>query len=153
MFIKKLFFIGLLCMSQKTLLSRIKKNSLAETLRTLLKAVFYAPKLLLHVPFFAVRKHFHFHKPKVFFCTNLYELSAKAAFLRTKSLLFTQTFPYCYPKLLFSTLRRPFQPPLTYCPQKFPIFTNQKPFFCTNPSLIAIQSNPFLPSISHSNHP
>ena len=38
----------------------------------------------------------------------------------------------CNPKLLFSTLRSPFQPTLTYCPQKFPVFTNQKPFFRTN---------------------
>ena len=64
--------------------------------------------------------------------SNNFLLSAKAAFLCAKSLLFSQTFPYCHPKQSFSTLRCPFQPPLTYCPQKFPIFTNQKPFIRTN---------------------
>ena len=55
---------------------------------------------------------------KFFFCSKLYELSSKAAFLRTKSLLFAQTFPYCYPKQLFSTLHIPFALSLTYCPPK-----------------------------------
>ena len=56
--------------------------------------------------------------------SNSFLLSTKAAFLCTKSLLFTQTFSYCYPKLLFSTLHLPFIPPLTYCLQRI------QPFFC-----------------------
>ena len=58
--------------------------------------------------------------------------SLKAAFLRTKT-SFARVF-------------------LRYS-QKIPIFTNQKSFFYTNPSLIAIQSNSFPPSASHSHHP
>ena len=69
-----------------------------KTLRTSLKATFYAQKLLLHMPFFAVRKKF--------------------PFLQTKSLSFSQIFPYCYPKQLFSTLHLPFALSLTYCPPK-----------------------------------
>ena len=46
------------------------------------------------------------------------------AFLQTKSLLFTQTVPYSHQKQSFSTLRRPFQRPLTYCLQRI------QPFFC-----------------------
>ena len=45
-------------------------------------------------------------------------------FLQTKSLLFTQTVPYSHQKHSFSTLRRPFQRPLTYCLQRI------QPFFC-----------------------
>ena len=65
-------------------------------------------------------------------CSNNFLLSSKAAFLHTKSLLFAQTFPYSHPKQSFSALRSPFQPTLTYCPQKNSIFTNQKPCFYPN---------------------
>ena len=46
------------------------------------------------------------------------------AFLQTKSISFAQSFPYSHPKQFFSTLRRPFQRPLTYCLQRI------QPFFC-----------------------
>ena len=85
---------------------------------------FYAQKLLLHVPFFAVLKNCLFTYKKPFFRTNLF---------------------YCHPKLLFSTLRRPFQPTLTYCLQKIPIFTNQKPFIRTNLSLFPSKAILFCP--------
>ena len=117
------------------------------------KPLSYAQKLLLYVPFFAIRKKFPFSQTKSFsFAKSYTNCPQKPPFLRTKSLLFAQTFPCCYPKLLFSTLSSPFQPTLTYCPQKFPVFTNQKPFFRTN-LFIATQSNPFPPSAFHSNHP
>ena len=62
-----------------------------------------------------------------------------------KNLSFAQTFLYYHPKQSFSTLRSPFQPPLTYCPQKNSIFTNQKPFFCTNLSLLPSKAILFHP--------
>ena len=43
-------------------------------------------------------------------------------FLQTQSLSFAQTFPYPHPKQPFSTLRLPFQPPLTYCLQRIQLF-------------------------------
>ena len=90
---------------------------------------------------------------KPIFCTSLSLLVSKTAhFHKPKALLLPKSFLIYYPKQPFSTLRSPFQPPLTYYPQKISIFTNQKSFFYTNPSLIAIPSNPLLPSISHS-HP
>ena len=83
------------------------------------KPLFYAQKLLLYVPFFAIRKKFPFSQTKSFsFAKSYTNCPQKLPFLRTKSLLFAQTFPCCYPKLLFSTLRLPFAPPLTYCPPK-----------------------------------
>ena len=120
------FFIGLLCMSRKKLLYRESKNFISrESFTNFTQSRFYAQKILLHVPFFAVRKKIHFHKPKVLLLHKPLRTVRKSRFfLRTKSLLFTQTFPYCYPKLLFSTLRFPFQPPLTYCLQRI------RPFFC-----------------------
>ena len=91
--LKKAFLFRFALHARKKMpLSRIKKFSLAETLRTSLKAVFYAQKLLLLMPFFAVRK-------------------------------------------------------------KFPFSQTKKSFFCTNPSLIAIQSNSFPPSAAHFNAP
>ena len=78
-------------------------------------------------------------------CLNNFLLSAKTAFLRTKSLFFAQIFPYSHPKQSFSALSSLFQPPLTYCPQKFPIFTNQKPFFRTNLSLFPPKITLFCP--------
>ena len=54
------------------------------------------------MPFFAVRKKFPFSQ--------------------TKSLSFAQTFPYSHPKQSFSTLRLPFQRPLTYCLQRIQLF-------------------------------
>ena len=98
-------------------------------------------------------------------CSNNFLLSAKTAFSRTKtfllhkpflagfkkrpfsqtkSLAFTQTFSYSHPKHSFFA-RCPFQPPLTYCPQKFPIFTNQKPFIRTNLSLLPSKATLFHP--------
>ena len=68
-----------------------------------------------------------FHVQKTFFCTNI-------SFLPSKAIL--------------STLRSPFQPPLTYCPQKNSIFTNQKPFFCTNLSLLPSKAILFHPPFS-----
>ena len=44
------------------------------------------------------------------------------AFLQTKSISFAQIFPFCHPKQLFSTLRRPFQRPLTYCLKRMQLF-------------------------------
>ena len=79
------------------------------------------------MPFFAVRKKFPFSQ--------------------TKSLSFAQTFPYCHPKQPFSALRSPFQPPLTYCPQKIPIFTSQKLFFRTNLSLLLSKATLFHPPL------
>ena len=85
-------------------------------------------------------------------CSNNFLLSSKAAFSRTKSLLFAQTFPYCHPKQSFSALRCPFQPPLTTVRKKIP-FSQTKSFLSHKPFLIAIQSYSFPPSASHSHHP
>ena len=78
-------------------------------------------------------------------CLNHFLLSSKTAFFTYKSLSFAQAFPcwfqkppiftnqkfffctnlfYRHPKQSFSTLRFPFQSPLTYCPQRI------QPFFC-----------------------
>ena len=132
--------------------------------RCVLKKVF-----LYRVALHELKKFVFFAHQKFSVCRKLYSLPSKASrfrnqntahsnyflllqkppFLRTKSLSFAQTFPYSHPKQLFSTLRTA----LNYCSQKIPIFTNQKSFFYTNPSLIAIQSNSFPPSISRSHHP
>ena len=69
----------------------------------------------------------HFFTHKNFFCTCLSSLSAKFShFYKPKAFLLHKSFLNCHPKQLFSTLRLPFAPPLTYCPQKIPIFTSQK---------------------------
>ena len=109
---------------EKTALFReSKKFPLAESFTNFTQSRFLRTKTsFVHTFFRCPQKIPIFKNQKFFFRTKLYELSAKAAFLRTKSLLFTQTFPYCNPKLLFSTLRRPFQRPLTYCPQRMQLF-------------------------------
>ena len=92
------------------------------------------------MPFFAVRKKFPFSQTKSFLFTESLRTALKSCpftyksssfaqafpcrfqkppiFLQTKSFSFAQTFPYYYPKQPFSTLRFPFQRPLTYCLQK-----------------------------------
>ena len=119
----------------------LSKASRFHNQNTAIRTTFYCPQKppsYVQKPIFwtslslRVSKTTHFHKPKVF--------------------LLHKSFLIYYPKLPFSTLRSPFQPPLTYCPQKIPIFTNQKLFFRTN-LFIATQSNPFPPSASHSHHP
>ena len=83
-----------------------------------------------------------FRKPNTA-CSNNFLLSSKTAFSRTKtfllhkpfladfknrpfsqikSLSFAQIYPFYYPKKSFSTLRLPFAPPLTYCPQRMQLF-------------------------------
>ena len=108
-----LFFIGWLCIRGKNAFIANRKNSLAETLQTSLKAVFYAQKLLLHVPFFAVRKKIPiFTNQKVFFCRKLYELPSKAAFFTYKkpfirtnlSLLLFKATLFCPPLPIRTTL-------------------------------------------------
>ena len=66
-----------------------------------------------------------FHVQKTFFCTSRSLLVSKTAhFHKPKVFLLYKSFLNCYPKQLFSTLRFPFQPPLTYCLQRI------QPFFC-----------------------
>ena len=43
-----------------------KRFSFTENFTNFTQSHFYAQKLLLHVPFFTVRKNFHFHKPTGF---------------------------------------------------------------------------------------
>ena len=69
------------------------------------------------------------------------------AFLHTKSISFAQTFPYSHPKQSSSALRSPFQPTLTYCPQKNSIFTNQKPCFYPNFFLFPPKATLFHPPL------
>ncbi len=121
--------------------------SLAESFTNFTQSRFYVQKLLLHMPFFAVRKNFHFHKPKGFLFQKALRtvlknrlFTYKKPFIRTKPFLLS-------PKAIFFALRLPFQPPLTYCPQKFPIFTNQKHFFRTNLSLFPPQTTLFHPPL------
>ena len=91
------------------------------------KPFFTHKKLLLHVPFFAVRKNFPFLQTKsLSFAQTFTNCPQKPPFLRAKSLSFAQTFSYSYPKQPFSTLRLPFQRPLTYCLQRI------QPFFCSS---------------------
>ena len=71
--------------------------------------------LLFSKTAFSRTKNFLLHKPFLAGFKN-------RPFSQTKSLAFAQTFPYCYPKLLFSTLRFPFQRPLTYCLQRIQLF-------------------------------
>jgi hypothetical protein len=110
-------------MSRKNTFIANQIFSLAESFANFTQSRFLRTKTsFVHTFFRCPQKIPIFKNQKVFFCTKLYELSAKAAFLRTKSLLFTQTFSYSYPKLLFSTLRCPFQSPLTYCSQRMQLF-------------------------------
>ena len=60
---------------------------------------------------FSRTKNFLLHKPFLAGFKN-------HPFSQTQSLSFAQTFPYSHQKQSFSTLRCPFQPPLTYCPPK-----------------------------------
>ena len=97
-----------------------QKPLVFATKTPLIRTTFYCPQK----PPFYVQKAFYLHKS---FLAGF----KKRPFSQTKSLAFTQTFSYSHPKHSFFA-RCPFQPPLTYCPQKFPIFTNQKPFIRTN---------------------
>ena len=63
-----------------------------------------------------------FLRTKTSFTRAFLRCPQKPHFLRTKSLSFGQTFSYCYPKQLFSTLRHPFQRPLTYCLKRMQLF-------------------------------
>ena len=67
------------------------------------KATLFCPPLPISTPLNLLSaKNSHFHKSKVF--------------------LLHKSFLNCYPKHPFSTLRRPFVPPLTYCPQRMQLF-------------------------------
>ena len=64
-----------------------------KTLRTSLKAVFYARKLLLHVPFFAVRKNFQFSQTKSFsFAESFANCPQKPPFYVQKAFLLHKPF-------------------------------------------------------------
>ena len=132
---------------KKTPLSRIKKFSLAESF-TLCpeKPLVFATKTPLIRTTFTVLKNRLFMCKKPFIRTNLSLLPSKTilfcpplplptalnycpqknSIFTNQKLSFAQTFPYCYPKLLFSTLRLPFAPPLTYCLRRIQLF-----FFCS----------------------
>ena len=84
-------------MSGKNAFIANQKNSLAETLRTSLKAVFYIQKLLFARAFLRCpQKNSHFHEPKVF-------LSHKPFLLPSKATLFHPPPPISTPlNLLFA---------------------------------------------------
>ena len=121
--LKKAFLFRLALHELKNRLYReSRKFHYQKALRTSLKAVFYARKLLLHVPFFAVRKNFPFLQTKsLSFAESLANCPPKPPFMCKKSFIRTN-FPYSHPKQFFSTLRRPFQRPLTYCLQRIQLF-------------------------------
>ena len=86
-------------MSQKTLLSRIKKISLAESFTNFTQNHFFTHKnffctclssLSAKIPIFT--------NQKVFFFRKLYELSSKAAFFTYKKPFIRTNFPYSHPK-------------------------------------------------------
>ena len=92
--LKKAFLYQAALHESKKRLYRESKNFISRKLYELhSKPFFYIQKLLLHMPFFAVRKKFPFSQ--------------------TKSLSFAKTFPCSHPKRLFFALRLPFAPPLT----------------------------------------
>ena len=87
------------------------------------KPLFYAQKPLLHVPFFAVRKKSHFHKPKVFLLQKALRTVLKSCLFYVQKAFYShKTFLNCHPKQLFFTLRRPFQRSLTYCLRRIQLF-------------------------------
>ena len=87
---------------KKRLYRETKKFHYQKALRTSLKATFLRTKISFARTFLRCpQKISIFTNQKLFFCTNLF---------------------YCHPKQLFSTLRRPFVPPLTYCPQRIQLF-------------------------------
>ena len=106
-------------------------------------------------------------------CSNNFLLSAKTAFFTYKSLSFAQAFPCRFQKPpIFTNQMSCFYPnfflfpPKTFffCPLPIPTalnllsakishFYKPKAFYSHKPFLIAIQSNPFPPSASHSHHP
>ena len=87
---------------KKRLYRESKKFSLAETLRTSLKAAFL--------------------RTKTSFCTCLSSLSAKTSIFTNQKFFFRTNLFYCHPKQLFFALRCPFQRPLTYCLQRMQLF-------------------------------
>ena len=98
--------------------------SLAESFTNFTQSRFYVQKLLLHMPFFAVRKNFHFHKPKGF-------LFQKALCFALKSLSFSQPKHRSFEQL-FTVL-------------KSRLFYIQKPFICTKLSLLLSKAALFHP--------
>ena len=88
--------------AEKTPLSQIKKISLAESFTNFTQSRFLRTKTFFARAFLRCPQIFPiFTNQKPFFRINLF---------------------YCHPKQLFSTLRRPFQRPLTYCFQRMRLF-------------------------------
>ena len=127
------FFIGLLCMSRKKrLYHESKKIFISRKLYKLhSKPLFYAQKLLLHVPFFAIRKNSHFHKPKGF-------LFQKALRTVLKSRLFHVQ------KAVYSHKLSLFPPKITlFCPPS-PISTSLNLLFAKNTAVLLLFAlNPY----------
>ena len=88
------FVIGLLCMSRKSLLLRIKNFFISRKRCELhSKLLFYAQKLLLYVPFFAVRKNFTFSQTKSFsFAESFTKCPQKPPFYVQKAFLLHKPF-------------------------------------------------------------
>ena len=122
-----------LAWAKKTALFRKPKGfCLQKALRFALKNLsFSQPKHRLFEPLFTVLKNRLFYVQKPFFCTSLSLLVSKTAhFHKPKALLLPKSFLIYYPKQPFSTLRFPFQRPLTYCLQRIQLF-----FWCSLNSL------------------
>ena len=112
-------------MLKKAFLFRFALHELKKTPLSRIKKIFISRN-------FTNFTQSHFFTHKNFFCTCLSSLSAKIPIFTNQKLSFAESF--------------------TNCPQKPPFYV-QKIFYSHKPFLIAIQSIPFLPSISHSHHP
>ena len=101
-----------------------KRFSFAEsfTLCPQKPLVFATKTPLVRTTFYCPQKPL-FYVQKPIFCTNLSLLVSKTAhFHKPKVFLLHKFFLNCYPKQFFSTLRNPFQRPLTYCLQRIQLF-------------------------------
>ena len=95
----------------RQLTNRPQKPLVFASKTPLVRTTFYCPQK----PPFLRTKTFLLHKPSLAGFKN-------HPFSQTQSLSFAQTFPYSHQKQSFSTLRCPFQPPLTYCLQRIQLF-------------------------------
>ena len=92
-------------------------------LHKLKKTVFFAhQKISIYRKLYALLSKASRFRNQNTACLNHFLLSSKTAFSRTKNFLLHKPFLNSHPRQLFSTLRLPFAPPLTYCLQRIQLF-------------------------------
>ena len=97
--LKKAFLYRVALHEPKNAFIANQENFISRNFTNFTQSRFYAQKLLLHMPFFAVRKNFHFHKPKGFLLQKALRTVLKSRLFYVQKAVYSHKLSLFPPKI------------------------------------------------------